>query len=99
MPARPPEPKDSATGFQEGLQAHQNARFDAHRFCVVFPNTDEAQARQVLRRIAAVINNTTLEIPALEAPIGVHVATGCASRVGDETPAALTDRAKADLSD
>ncbi len=75
------------------------ARFDAHRFCVVFPNTDEAQARQVLRRIAAVINNTTLEIPALEAPIGVHVATGCASRVGDETPAALTDRAKADLSD
>jgi hypothetical protein len=53
----------------------------------------------VLRRLAAIVNVTTLEIPDLEAPIGVHVRSGCASSVADETAEALIERARADLSD
>jgi two-component system cell cycle response regulator PopA len=75
------------------------ARYAEDDICVVLPNTDETAARQVLRRIAAIVNVTTLDIPDIEAPIGVHVRSGCASALPDETAEALIDRARTDLSD
>ncbi|MDP6707290.1 MAG: diguanylate cyclase [Alphaproteobacteria bacterium] len=73
------------------------ARYGDDSFCIVLPNTSESAARLVLRRVAAVINNTTLNVADTEAPIGVHVRTGCAELAGDETSAMLIEKARAGL--
>ena len=56
-----------------------------------------AEIQAVLRRIAAVINNTTLQIPDTQAPIGVHLRYGCTGLAGGHSATALIARARASL--
>lgn len=73
------------------------ARLGAEVFALALPATVAAEARVAAERIAAVIGCTAFDAGPDRSPFVTEFTVGCAELRPDESPAALLDRASADL--
>lgn len=78
----------------EDVVAHYG---EGAEFCVALPDTPLEVAEAVMNRIAGILGYTDFALPDVFRPIDVSVTVGAAELEADDEPAALIDRARANL--
>ena len=73
------------------------ARYSAHDFCVLLPDTPLREARAVMQRIAGIISHTDFAVAEVYQPISVPVEVGIAELETGENADGLLARARANL--
>ena len=74
--------------FRDALRPHDIvARFGGEEFCVLLPDTPEAEALAIAERIRSAVENASFEVDTATAPVGVTVSIGLASAPTDATTA------------
>ena len=66
-------------------------------FCVALPDTPLDVAESVMNRVAGILGYTDFALPDVFRPVDVSVTVGAAELEADDEPAALIDRARANL--
>lgn len=70
------------------------ARYGGEEFCIVMPDTDEAVAANVIRRITGVVSHTEFAVLDVNEPLMVALGGGCASYRPGDTAESLIARAR-----